>query len=160
MKKILLTQGKYALVDDFNYIWLNQWKWYAHKSNRSKNTYYAYRKYNNKTIAMHRQILGLHSNDKRETDHRNHNGLDNRLSNIWVCTHAQNQNNHRRKDAYTSKYVGVYFHKKRKQWRAQIKYKGRSIFIGSTQYEKDAALMRDQKAKELLGKSAYLNFNL
>lgn len=160
MKIIPLTQGKYAIVDDFNYERLSKNKWYAHKSNRTKDTYYAYRKESNKTIAMHRQILGLSFNDKRQVDHRNHNGLDNRISNIWICTHSQNQKNHKRKNTYTSKYIGVYWHKGTKQWRAQIKFKGKNIYIGSSHFEEDAAVMRDYKAKKLLGESAYLNFNL
>jgi hypothetical protein len=37
MKKIRLTQGKITLVDDKDFDYLNQWKWYAQKSH---NTYY------------------------------------------------------------------------------------------------------------------------
>lgn len=41
MRKIPLTQGKFALVDDADFDWLNQWKWYALKT---KTTFYAVRK--------------------------------------------------------------------------------------------------------------------
>lgn len=27
MKQILLTKGKFAIVDDKDFEWLNQWKW-------------------------------------------------------------------------------------------------------------------------------------
>jgi hypothetical protein len=58
MKKLKLSQGKVALVDDEDYEWLNQWKWFAHKD---CNTYYAGRseKINGsrKQIWMHRAIM-------------------------------------------------------------------------------------------------------
>lgn len=28
-RRIKLTQGQFAIVDNKNYEWLNQWKWYA-----------------------------------------------------------------------------------------------------------------------------------
>ena len=45
---IPLTQGKYAVVDIWNYEWLNQWKWHAQPSKNKyiRDTYYACRKKN------------------------------------------------------------------------------------------------------------------
>lgn len=31
MRKIKLTQGKYTVVDDIDFDWLNQWNWFADK---------------------------------------------------------------------------------------------------------------------------------
>jgi hypothetical protein len=39
MKKIPLTQGKFAIVNDADFERLKEYKWYAHKENRG--SYYA-----------------------------------------------------------------------------------------------------------------------
>ena len=67
MKYIKLTQNKFALVDDGNFEFLNQWKWYF-------NGGYAVRGYP-KRILMHRVILN--SPNGMEIDHKNRNKLDN-----------------------------------------------------------------------------------
>lgn len=58
MKKIKLTQGKYALIDDEDYDEISKFKWSAYLN---RNTYYAHRSVRienkNKTIKMHRQIM-------------------------------------------------------------------------------------------------------
>ena len=60
MKEITLTQGQIAIVDDEDFEFLNQFKWYAHKSNK---TFYAGRNITmqsqskRKTIFMHREIM-------------------------------------------------------------------------------------------------------
>jgi hypothetical protein len=82
-KLIPLTQGKFAIVDNADFDWLNQWKWYAVKS---YNTWYA-RRFS--SIPMHRQIMSAPSGT--EIDHRNHNGLDNRRQNLRFSTSAENQ---------------------------------------------------------------------
>ncbi len=123
MKQILLTQGKIALVADADYDWLNQWKWYVLKDRSG--SFYAVRSSSQKKgkrypIYMHRLILGLERGDKREGDHRNHNTLDNRRSNLRICTQQQNLTNQKPRSNGTSKYKGVTWDKHRKKWYAQI----------------------------------------
>jgi len=77
MKEIKLTKGQVALVDDEDFEYLNQWKWFAHVR---RDRYYAARsdwsnRPKSKTISMHRVILGI-TNPKLFGDHKNHNTLD------------------------------------------------------------------------------------
>ena len=74
MTKLMpLTRGKFAIVDDNDFEWLNQWKWNAH--NRMGKFYAAragykklgYKKYKEFTISMHREILNAPK--KAEGDH-------------------------------------------------------------------------------------------
>jgi hypothetical protein len=106
MKEIELTQGKVAIVDDEDYEYLNQWKWCAAKGN---STYYAIRTihFKDKTkrnVKMHRCINGIAG---YQIDHINHNGLDNRKSNLRVCDNKTNKYNSLKKKPGTSKYKGV-----------------------------------------------------
>jgi hypothetical protein len=41
IKEIPLTQGKVSLVDEKNYQWLSQWKWFAMKSSHGNGFYVA-----------------------------------------------------------------------------------------------------------------------
>lgn len=149
MKKIPLTQGKFAIVDDFNYEWLNQWRWQAQKGNE---TYYARGYIDGKMIYMHRLILG--AKDGQFIDHKDHNGLDNSITNIRFCTVAENQHNKKSNKNSTSKYKGVSWNKQVKKWRATIK----NITIGQYKSEKNAAIAYDIAANQLFGKFAYTNF--
>ena len=126
MKYISLTQGQWAIVDDADFDLLNQWKWYARwaLSNRS---FYAERgvRVGKKVqkIQMHRLLLGLNHEDKRQCDHIHHNTLDNRRSQIRIVTHQQNQWN--RKEA-----KGYHWKKNLSKYYAQIKVNGRVVYLG------------------------------
>lgn len=152
-KIIPLTQGKFAIVDAEDYAWLSQHKWCAAKD---KATFYAHRGSNGRLILMHREIMrapkGL------MCDHRNHNGLDNRKSNLRLCTSAQNQYNKRPKKGCSSRYKGVILRRDCKKWRAKICLKRKRIHLGDFPDEIKAALAYDDKAIELFGEFAYLNF--
>ncbi len=123
MKQIELTQGKVAIVDDEDYEWLNQWKWYALKH---RSTFYAVRNVDNypkqKKVYMHREILKPAT--YLFTDHINRNGLDNQRHNLRPVTNAQNQWNQ------IKKYNGVTWHKKDQKWVVRIRHNGKRFYLG------------------------------
>ena len=112
MKEIKLSKGMVALVDDEDYEYLNQFKWYLTHSHYKH--YYAIRsvcvnkKY--KSIRMHRDIMM--PNHNQEIDHIDHNGLNNQKLNLRICSRAENSRN--RTPIGESKYlfiiifIGVY----------------------------------------------------
>lgn len=127
MKRIPLTQGQFAIVDDENYEWLNQWKWCA-AWNEHTRSFYAKRKGKTKndkwcTISMAREIIGLNHGDKRQADHINHATLDNRNSNLRIVTHQQNNFNQRNTKGYC-------WDKSHKKYRARIRINGKIINLG------------------------------
>jgi len=132
MKKIPLTQGQYALVDDENYDELNKHKWCAMYS-KSINSFYAARNISNgrnkqKTVFMHRCILKVMNNDC--IDHINHNTLDNRKLNIRDVTKSQNAMNAGVQKNNKSGHKGVYFDKANGKWRATISINYKKLHIG------------------------------
>ena len=159
MKLIHLTQNKYAIVDDKDYEWLMQWKWYAHKSHNTKDTFYAQRAKRTKEgriVVMHREILGLKFGDGNRIDHCNGNGLDNQRCNLRLCTTSQNQMN-RKISGGSSRFKGVRV--KRDGIYAYIGINNKKKYLGSFKTEIDAAKAYDDKARELFGEYANCNFN-
>ena len=114
MRKIKLTQGKYTLVDDSNFEWLNKWEWHF--------TYYGYaarttgssKNKDKKGILMHRLII--QAEEKEEVDHINRNKLDNRLKNLRIVNRSINNINRGKRKDNTSGYKGVSYEKNTKSW--------------------------------------------
>jgi hypothetical protein len=134
MKRIPLTQGKFAIVDDEDYDWLMTWKWCVHHP--TKNTFYAVSSWCSPQISMHR-LLMRYPNNGLLVDHLNGDGLDNRKHNLRVCTHRENLQNMHTKRA--SKFPGVSFNKKRGKWTARITRQERQIHLGYFEHELLAA---------------------
>lgn len=159
MKEIKLTQGVVALVDDSDFEELNKYRW---RTDKRKNNTYARRsvwdkeKKTNGVEYMHNRILqtpvGMHS------DHMNHNGLDNRRSNLRVCTAQENNRNRLKQDKNTSGYKGVSWDKDYSKWRAQIKAKSKVVNLGRFACKKEAARVYDRAAVESFGEFAVVNF--
>jgi len=160
MKKIPLTQGKFALVDDGDFELLNQWKWSTVKHVNPKIFFYAHRserrKSKRKRILMHRQILNL-KNPKIHTDHIDGNGLNNQKINLRACTKHQNSFNRRINHNNTSGYKGVGWSKDRKRWIAQIQFNKKNRRLGRFKNKVDAAKAYNKAAKKYFGEFAWLN---
>lgn len=138
----------YALVDDEDFEWLNQWKW--HISNE-----YATRQEKRKNILLHRIILNTPQG--MYTDHINGNGLDNRRNNLRVCTRSENQMNRKLQKNNTSGYKGISWNKRKERWAVRIYLNSEGFFLGYFNNKIKAATAYNQKAKELFGEFARLN---
>lgn len=154
-KKISLNKGFVTIVDESDYDMLMQWKWYIHGTHVARpeylGSYKGKKKY--KTHYMHRVIMD--TPDGMETDHINGNGLDNRRSNLRICTLNQNHQN-RKRYLGTSIYKGVDYHKGTGKWRVRIG-SGNGIHIGLFSSEIEAALAYNKAAIQHYKEFARLN---
>lgn len=107
-----------------------------------------------KSMLLHRFIMNTPGD--KDTDHINHNILDNRKLNLRICNHSENIMNTISKTGY-SKFKGVCWHKNRNKWVSVIRKDNKLINIGSFDKEEDAALAYNEKAIELFDKFACLN---
>jgi hypothetical protein len=159
-RKIKLRDGYVCLVDAEDYPALMPFSWWPRISRRpdgSIKVVYACRTVNrHHSILMHRQLLGL-AGSKPFTDHRNHNGLDNRRFNLRVTDYvgnARNQIVHRSNN--TSGFKGI--RKDGQNWAARIGINYRMVYLGSYPTPEEAARAYDQAALRHFGEFALLNF--
>lgn len=155
-KQIQLTQGKSATVDDDDYEWLTQWKWSAVHDG---NNWYAVRNEGKqpfrRMLYMHVQIMGTPKG--MDTDHIDHDGLNNQRANLRVCTSAQNQHNSRKPVHNSSGYKGV-SRRRNGSWIAQITLHGVKTHIGLYATAEEAARAYDRVVREHFGECATVNF--
>ena len=137
----------FALVDDRDFDFLNQYNW------RLGTKGYAETKINRSTIGMHRLLLDI-TTKGIETDHIDHNKLNNQRVNLRACTISQNQ--HNRKPRGKSRFLGVKVLKGK--FNAAIFHNGKTLHLGRFDKEQDAALAYDKAAKQFHGEFANLNF--
>lgn len=146
-KLIPLTNGKFAKVDNEDFEELSKINW----------QYHAKRNYVVSNLGrMHRLIMscpnGMH------VDHINHDRLDNRRSNLRICTPEENTWNTRSLRKSSSKFKGVSYFKKNGKWRASISFKGKFISLGYFINEVDAAIAYDIAALKYYKDFGCLNF--
>ena len=153
-KEIQLTQGIVTIVDDEDYEYLNQFKWYLLKSHTN---YYAIRtiRPENKLIQLHRIVIKAKKGEM--VDHINGNKLDNRKSNLRICTNSQNCQNKKISKFNKSGFNGVSWCKKNKKWVAQIACNNKKMHIGYFTNPIDSARAYNKAAIKYHGEFAKLN---
>jgi hypothetical protein len=155
VKKVILTKGEAALVDDDVYEWASQYKWVfdgryaARRLPGPKNT--------NVKQYLHRQVVNAPRGI--EVDHINGNKLDNRRENLRLCTRSQNSvNRPRTEKPCKSIYRGVSLYRSGTWWTAGIHVNKRKIHLGYFRDEIEAAHAYDAAAIKYHGDFARLNF--
>ncbi len=134
MKKIELTSGEYALVDDKYYDMLREYKWHSHNEGYAVTYVRDVKTGRRITLLMHRLLHPEYD----ITDHINRDKLDNRDENLREATYSLNNSNKTRQKRTTSKYRGVYWNKKNNKWQAQIRHNGKKINLGNYNDEEEA----------------------
>jgi hypothetical protein len=86
-------------------------------------------------------------------DHKDNNPLNNHLSNLQVITTRENTSKDRFRKKYTSKYLGVYWHKHAKKWCASFGVGKKTINLGYYHNEIDAHNAYLDKLKEIENKN-------
>lgn len=157
MKKIKLTQGQFALVDDADFEELSKYKWSA-CWDKTVNNFYSYGRpfKKKKRVSMHRFIMGEPKG--KTVDHINRDTLDNRRKNLRICSNEESNRNQGIRTDNSTGYKGVDFHKATKKYQARIQTKevGR-INLGVFKTVEEAAKEYNKAAIKYHGQFAVLN---
>jgi hypothetical protein len=157
MTIIKLTRNKSTIIDNEDFDLVNQYKWFGYKDHNKEKWYVlGYKKGERKKyIYMHRLILSAPKGIL--VDHRDRDGLNNQKSNLRLCNHSQNLQNQKKRSSL-KKHKGVYWCKNVNKWNAQIGINSKSYSLGYFDNEIEAARAYNNKAKELFGEFARLNY--
>jgi hypothetical protein len=162
MKKIPLTQGLFAIVDDEDFKRLSKFKWWAERDHSTRSV--RARRYSHliKTdtgklrkiyVFMHNEILANQHSGR--VDHINLDTLDNRRSNLRLCSHKQNCRNRRMRSDNTTGFKAV--KKNKKGFGAFISTDQGRVWTGTFRTAIEAARAYNEAAKKHYGEFARLN---
>jgi hypothetical protein len=151
-----LSNGLYALVDPDDFERVMQHVWNARQAPDS-DRWYVTAPIDGKRVKLHQFVMQAGNGELY--DHISRDGLDNRKHNLRLATHSQNAMNRKLDRRNTSGYKGVSRNNQLNRWQAAIGLSGRKVKrIGFYDTAEEAARAYDEKARELFGEFARLNF--
>lgn len=160
MKYIILSNNQRVKISDDQFLELSQYNWRLNKKGyvvRNSNRYEGKRR----IIFMHRMILPVFN--KLLVDHIDGNKLNCQKENLRLVNFQESSYNRPKPRTWrcnlvASKYKGISWNKKLKKWMVAISSNHQRFYLGCVVSEVKAAKLYDEKAKELFGKFARLNF--
>lgn len=147
-------------IDEEDFWYISQFNWVMSTDGYAKRTVKKEkngRKYNS-YIYMHRELMSQFLTSKKNiVDHINGDRLDNRKSNLRICSSKENNRN-RHCTSGASKYKGICYRISTHRWIARIQNgKGKREYLGAYLTEEEAAMAYNRRAKKLFGRFAHLN---
>ncbi|WP_197553706.1 HNH endonuclease [Trueperella pecoris] len=146
-----LPTGEEFYFDAEDFPLISATKWYRCNKSSGEHSYVG----DSNGVCMHRVIMGFPQGS--EIDHINLNPLDNRRSNLRICTHQQNQCNQPLQRNNVSGVTGVSFYPPRKKYRARIKYFQRELHLGYYPTFVEAVQARNEGMRILFGEYGRYN---
>ncbi len=150
IRPIPLNDGKIAIIDEADYELVRQYKWHCYDRYVICSPHGKERT----TISMHRLIMKPPAGFV--VDHINQNKLDNRRSNLRICTQSQNKANCFKSANNKSGIKGVSWNKSTRKWQTSIRNNRKHIFIGQFKDIHEASQAYAKKAREIFGEFACL----
>lgn len=142
-------------VDEDKMEELSRYSWCLLKG---RHTNYAVARVGGRLVQMHRLLMDAPPGT--QVDHRNRNGLDNRIENLRFASNTQNRQNTVARADNGLGLKGVYQVKGRslaKPFRALIKVDGKVRSLGYFATAQEAAQAYDKEASSVFGEFAVLN---
>ena len=136
-----------TIIDSEDYDRCKSYKWYLWKGRAA----------NPKVKQLSNFVMNFKSTKWLIVDHIYGNILDNRKSQLQICTTQQNAWKKKIGKNNTSGYKGVSVSTKNNKYISTIQMKEENFYLGSFLSKEEAALAYNEKAKELFGKFAVLN---
>lgn len=156
---IVIISGKECIIDDSDLQIINGKRWIVTSCNGKQYVRFNYSdtidgKRKQIHLYLHRHLLSAPKG--MEVDHINGNTLDNRRSNLRVCTHRENIRNKKTPSHNKSGYKGVSYSARYKKYMVCIKMNGKTLHLGGFADPKEGYEVYKAKALELFGE--YANF--
>lgn len=149
----IFLDGEEVLISRKDIKKVNNLKWRQHKVKT-----FTYFVSHNKGVRtwLHRFILGCPKG--KFVDHRSGDTLDNRRSNLRICTHTENNRNRKISKNNFSGYKGISIsNRKAGTWRARIMVDWKRMCLGSFKNKEEAAKAYNRAALKYYGEFANLN---
>lgn len=153
--RIPLTKGYFAIVDEADFERMSLFKWHVvigPSGHAYAQRYAGLRGRTRLGALMHKEIVSATSD--QTVDHRSGDTLDNRRSNLRICTDSQNHAN-RRVVQGSSGFKGV--SRAAKRWSARVRVQGKRIWLGVYDTPEEAARVYDRAAMAHFGEFAATN---
>lgn len=158
MVELRIRTGETVLIDDDDMPLVSGFSWRSKTNDKGSSSVCGQSPAGSglpRIVQLHRLIMGI---DGPDVDHINGDVFDNRRCNLRHCSKAQNNANRGRTKNNRSGFKGVYWHKTKRAWQAEIEALGRRHRLGSYPDPTEAAKAYDDAAKRLHGEFARLNF--
>lgn len=150
-----VSDGSKAIIDDDKYELVSKHHWHRDDAGYARTNIWG----DNRKISaprMHRLVLGC-EDTKLHIDHINGNKLDNRVSNLRICSCSQNLANRGPQRNNTSGYKGVIYDKSRNKWRAEIRVQSKRMYLGRYETVEEAAVAYNVASEKYFGEFGYQN---